>query len=105
MAESIGILIFNKNDQERRALSILMKTEENKVYDTSDALEALHMLQKQNIGVILVGKELTGIDRKEFKSLVEKIKPGVSVTFTSPFTQHDKDFSVDIEEFLKFIND
>ncbi len=105
MAEPIGILIFNKNEQERRALSILMKTEDNRVYDTSDALEALHLLQKQNIGVILVGKELTGVDRKEFKSLVEKIRPGVSVTFTSPFTQNDKDFSVDIEEFLKFIND
>lgn len=105
MAESIGILIFNKDEQERRALSILMKTEDNRVYDTSDALEALHLLQKQNIGVILVGKELTGLDRKEFKGLVEKIKPGVSVTFTSPFTQKDKDFSVDIEEFLKFIND
>jgi HD-GYP domain-containing protein (c-di-GMP phosphodiesterase class II) len=105
MAESIGILIFNKDEQERRALSILMKTEDNRVYDTSDALEALHLLQKQNIGVILVGKELTGLDRKEFKGLVEKIKPGVSVTFTSPFTQKDKEFSVDIEEFLKFIND
>ncbi len=105
MAESIGILIFNKDEQERRALSILMKTEDNRVYDTSDALEALHLLQKQNIGVILVGKELPGLDRKEFKALVEKIKPGVSVTFTSPFTRTDKDFSVDIEEFLKFIND
>ncbi len=105
MTESIGILIFNKNEQERRALSILMKTEDNRVYDTSDALEALNLLQKQNIGVILVGQELTGLDRKEFKGLVEKIKPGVSVTFTSPFTQKDKEFSVDIEEFLKFIND
>lgn len=105
MAESIGILIFNKNEQERRALGILMKTEDNRVYETSDALEALHLLQNQNIGVILVGKELTGLSRKEFKSLVEKIKPGVSVTFTSPFTQKDKEFSVDIEEFLKFIND
>jgi HD-GYP domain-containing protein (c-di-GMP phosphodiesterase class II) len=105
MAESIGVLIFNKNEHERRALSILMKTEDNMVYDTSDALEALHLLQKQNIGVILVGKELAGLDRNEFKALVEKIRPGVTVTFTSPFTQKDKDFSVGIEEFLKFIND
>ena len=105
MAESIGILIFNKNEQERRALSILMKTEDNRVYDTYDAFEALHLLQKQNIGVILVGKELAGLDKKEFKALVEKIKPGVSVIFTSPFNPQDKDFAINIEEFFKLVND
>ncbi len=105
MVESPGILIFNKNDQERQALRILMKTEENRVYDTADALEAFNLLQKQNISVILVGKELTGLDRNEFKALVERIKPGVSVTFTSPFTETDKEFAVDIEEFLSFIKD
>jgi HD-GYP domain-containing protein (c-di-GMP phosphodiesterase class II) len=104
MAEPIGILIFNKNEEERRALSILMKTEDNRVFDTSDALEALHLLQKDNIGVILAGHE-TGIARKEFKSLIDKIKPGVSVIFTSPFSPKEKEFSVNIEEFLKLIND
>ncbi len=104
MVEPIGILIFNKNDEERRALSILMKTEDNRVFDTPDALEALHILQKDNIGVILAGHE-TGIARKEFKSLIDKIKPGVSVIFTSPFSPKEKEFSVNIEEFLKLIND
>jgi HD-GYP domain-containing protein (c-di-GMP phosphodiesterase class II) len=104
MLEPVGILIFNKNDEERRALSILMKTEDNRVFDTSDALEALHILQKDNIGVILAGHE-TGIARKEFKSLIDKIKPGVSVIFTSPFSPKEKEFSVNIEEFLKLIND
>lgn len=104
MAEPIGILIFNKNEEERRALSILMKTENNRVFDTSDALEALHLLQKDNIGVILAGHE-TGIARKEFKCLIDKIKPGVSVIFTSPFSPKEKEFSVNIEEFVKLIND
>ncbi|MDA8433028.1 MAG: hypothetical protein M0Z60_08700, partial [Nitrospiraceae bacterium] len=88
----------------RRALSILMKTEDNRVFDTSDALEALHLLEKDNIGVILAGHE-TGIARREFKALVGKIKPGVSVIFTSPFSPKEKEFSVNIEEFLKLIND
>jgi len=105
MTESIGILIFNKDDQERRSLSILMKTEENRVFDTSDALEALHLLQKQNIGVILAAKEIAGLDKKEFKILVEKIKPGVSVIFTSPFNSTDKEFSINIEEFFNLVND
>ncbi|MGE5300241.1 MAG: HD domain-containing phosphohydrolase [Acidobacteriota bacterium] len=104
MAEPIGILIFNKNEEERRALSILMKTEDNRVFDTSDPLEALHLLQKDNIGVILAGHE-TGIARKEFKGLIDKIKPGVSVIFTSPFSPKEKEFSVNIEEFVKLIND
>ena len=104
MAESVGILIFNKNEEERRALSILMKTEDNRVFDTSDPLEALHLLQKDNIAVILAGHE-TGIARKEFKGLIDKIKPGVSVIFTSPFSPKEKEFSVNIEEFVKLIND
>ena len=104
MAEPIGILIFNKNEEERRALSILMKTEDNRVFDTSDPLEALHLLQKDNIAVILAGHE-TGIARKEFKGLIDKIKPGVSVIFTSPFSPKEKEFSVNIEEFVKLIND
>ncbi len=104
MTESKSVLIFNRNDRERQALSILMKTEDNKVYDTSDPLEALHLVRTQNIGVILVGKELMGLDRNEFKALVEKIRPGVNVTFTSPFTERDKEFSVDIEDFIHFIS-
>lgn len=104
MAESTGVLIFNKNDQERQALRILMKNEENNVYDTSDALEALNLLRKQNIGVVLVGKELLGLDRDQFKALVEKIRPGVNITFTSPFTEGGKEFSVDIEDFINFIS-
>ncbi len=104
MAEPVGILIFNKNEEERRALSILMKTEDNRVFDTSEPLEALHLLQKDNIAVILAGHE-TGIARKEFKGLIDKIKPGVSVIFTSPFSPKEKEFSVNIEEFVKLIND
>ena len=105
MPESVGILIFNKNEQERRSLSILMKTEENRVFDTSDALEALHLLQKQNIAVILAGREIGGLERTEFKTLVDKVKPGVSVIFTSSFTRQDKDFAINIEEFFKLVND
>ncbi len=104
MTESKSVLIFNKNDRERQALSILMKTEDNTVYDTSDPLEALHLVRKQNVSVILVGKEFMGLDRNEFKALVEKIKPGVNVTFTSPFTERDREFSVDIEDFIHFIS-
>ncbi len=105
MTDTMGILIFNRNDSERRALSLLMKTEENTVFDTSDALEALHLLRKENIAVIMAGPDIGGIDRREFKGIVSKLNPGVSVIFTSPFNRKDKDFLVNIEEFVQLIND
>lgn len=105
MADFMGILIFNRDDRERRALSLLMKTEDNVVYDTGDALEALHILQKQNIGVIMAGPDIGGIDKREFKGIVAKLNPGVSVVFTSPFSAQDKEFSVNIEEFVRLVND
>ncbi|MDA8078815.1 MAG: DUF4388 domain-containing protein [Nitrospiraceae bacterium] len=82
-----------------------MKTEENTVFDTSDALEALHLLRKENIAVIMAGPDIGGIDRREFKGIVSKLNPGVSVIFTSPFNRKDKDFLVNIEEFVQLIND
>ena len=105
MSSSKGILIFNKNDQERRSLSLLIKTGDNNVFDTADALEALHILQKENIVVILAGSEIAWMNRQEFKDLVEKIRPGVSTIFTSPFSAEDKDFSINIKEFIDLINE
>lgn len=105
MSSAKGILIFNKNEQERRSLSLLMKTGDNNVFDTSDALEALHILQKENIVVILAGSEIAWMNRQEFKDLVEKIRPGVSTIFTSPFSADDKDFSINIKEFIDLINE
>ncbi len=100
-----GILIFNENGQERLRLGGLLRDGENRIFDTGDPLEALHLLQKENIGLIITGREFTGVDRKDFKSLVQKIRPGVSVMFISLLTDKDEDFSVNSEEFLKLVTD
>jgi len=105
MKQQKGILIFNEKKQERLRLSSLLRDKENRIFDTGDPLEAFHILQKENIGLIITGREFTGIDREDFKSLVEKIRPGVSVIFISPFTDKDEDFSVNAGEFFKLIND
>jgi HD-GYP domain-containing protein (c-di-GMP phosphodiesterase class II)/DNA-binding response OmpR family regulator len=97
------ILIFNNKEQEKLWLGRLLGDGENRIFDTGDPFEALNLLQKEHIGLILANRELTGMDRKDFKSLVEKIRPGVSVIFTSPFTNKDDDLSVNIEEFFKLI--
>jgi HD-GYP domain-containing protein (c-di-GMP phosphodiesterase class II)/DNA-binding response OmpR family regulator len=97
------ILILNNKEQEKLWLGRLLGDGENRIFDTGDPLEAFNLLQKENIGLILASRELTGMDRKDFKSLVEKIRPGVSVILTSPFTNKDDDLSVNTEEFFKLI--
>ncbi|MBI5640683.1 MAG: DUF4388 domain-containing protein [Nitrospirae bacterium] len=105
MTGTKGILIFNKNEKERQSLARLFRTGDNRLFATDDALEALHILQKEQIAVILSGMEIAGMDRKDFKDLVEKIRPGVSTIFTSPFVENDSQLSLNIEEFSKLIND
>ena len=100
-----GILIFNNKGEEKLRLGGLLGDGENRVFDTGDPLEALNLLQKENIGLILANRELTGMDSRDFKSLVEKIRPGVGVIFTSALTDKDEDFSVNIEEFFKLITE
>jgi HD-GYP domain-containing protein (c-di-GMP phosphodiesterase class II) len=98
-----NILIFNNKEQEKLWLGRLLGDGENRIFDTGDPLAALNLLLKEHIGLVLANRELTGMDRDDFKSLVEKIKPGVSVVFTSPFTNKDEDLSISIEEFFKLI--
>ncbi len=104
MTNSQGILIFNKNESERERLRTLIKTPDTLVLDASDTLEAFHILRTVNIAVVLVGSDIAGIGRQKFKDLVEMLRPGVQTLFTSPFSIHDKEFSVNIEECLKLIN-
>ncbi len=105
MPGSKKVLIFNKSEQERNFLRFLLKIEDHGVFDTSNPLEALRILQEENVGLILVGSELKGMSRQDFKDLTEKLRPGVSVIFISPFPEKNKEFSIDIEEFLKLVRD
>ncbi len=104
MTHQKGILIFNEKGQERLRIGGLLRDAENRIFDTGDPFEALNLLQKENIGLIITGREFAGIDRKDFKSLVEKMRPGVSVMFIS-LSDKDGDFSVNSEEFFKLITD
>ncbi|MDA8083894.1 MAG: DUF4388 domain-containing protein [Nitrospiraceae bacterium] len=105
MSTTKGILIFNRNDKERESLRSLLKTGDVIVFDTDDALDALHILQKEDIRVVLVGNGMAAMSPGEFRDLVEKIRPGVSTVFTSPFFDKGRDLTVDIGEFLNMISD
>ncbi len=105
MTKSRGILIFNKKESERQYLRAFINTPDTTVFDTSDALEAFHLLRTENIAVILAGSDIAGISRQNFKDIVENLRAGVHTIFTSAFSIHDKEFSVTMEECLKLIND
>jgi HD-GYP domain-containing protein (c-di-GMP phosphodiesterase class II)/CheY-like chemotaxis protein len=105
MADPKAVLIFNKNSGERKSLARLMKMKDNRVFDTEDGLEALQILQKENIGVILAGGDISGVSRQEFKDLVEKLRPGTNTIFTSPFSEADKKFSLSTDECAGLIHD
>lgn len=100
-----AILVFNEEERERRFLVGLLKAEDCPVFDTSNALEALRILQKEDIGVVLAGGHIEGMDGPEFKSLVEKIRPGASTVIFSSFSEGRGDFSVEIEDLVKLVKD
>lgn len=102
-----GILIYNRNEAERQYLCSRLKAgnNDNSIFATVDALEALHILQKEDIRVVLAGNDLTAMTRNEFTELVAKVRPGVTTVFTSRFFNKDKEFTIDIGEFLNLLND
>lgn len=107
MSKVKGILVYNKNEAERQYLCSRLKagSNDNSIFATTDALEALHILQKEDIRVVLAGSDLTAMTRDEFRRLVEKVRPGVTIVFTSHFFNKDKEFTVHIGEFLNLVND
>ncbi len=105
MGSSKGILIFNKNARERRFLRGLLRPEECTVFDTPHALEALNILRKEDIGVVLASRDIEGMDGSEFRALVDKIRPGVSTILIPPFSEKDKEFPINTREFLNLIHD
>lgn len=83
MKQNKSILIFNQDNQLLSLISAMLQAEDYTVFETSKPLEALHILQKNEIDVILANQTLEGMEGQEFKELAEKIKSGVS-TFLMP---------------------
>ena len=104
MSSSKGILIFNKNSRERRFLKSLLRPDECRIFDTPHALEALNILRKEDIGVVLASRDIEGMDSSEFKALVDKIRPGVSTILIASFSEKDKEFPVNTREFLDLVH-
>ncbi len=98
-------LIFVKSEQERNFLRFLLDAGDNAVIDTGQPLEALRILQEENIGLMLIGSEVEGMSRQDLKSLIGKLRPGVSTIFISPFPQETTELPLNIDEFANLLKD
>jgi HD-GYP domain-containing protein (c-di-GMP phosphodiesterase class II)/DNA-binding response OmpR family regulator len=99
------VLIFNKSEEERNFLRFLLDGGDHGVLDTGQPLEALRIVQEENIGLMLIGSEIEGMSRQDLKTLIEKLRPGISMIFISPFPQEAAEFPVVIEEFMNLLKD
>lgn len=105
-----SVLIYNRDSVELSLIGVLLEAEDCTVYSTSFGLEAIRILQKNDIDIILSSQELEGMDGQEFKQLAEKIKPGVSI-YLLPVTTKEKvgqlepisNVTVNLKEFVQFI--
>ena len=105
-----GILIFNQSGSDLNLISTLLEAKDCTVFFTSMPLEAIHILRNNDIDVVLASADLKGMDGKEFKELVENIRPGVS-TFLLPSclksdassTEAVPVCAVNLNEFVQFI--
>jgi HD-GYP domain-containing protein (c-di-GMP phosphodiesterase class II)/DNA-binding response OmpR family regulator len=99
------VLIFNKSEEERNFLRFLLEAGDHGVLDTGQPLEALRIVQEEDIGLMLIGSEVEGMSRQDLKHLIEKLRPGISMIFISPFPQKATEFPVVIEEFMNLLKD
>jgi response regulator RpfG family c-di-GMP phosphodiesterase len=110
MNNNYGILVFIERGMDQELINTLLDAEEFKVYFTSLPLEAIHILLHKDIDVALVPTRLEGMEAQEFKQLVEKIKPGVSIFRIPSHTYksgnqncNESELPVNLHEFFDFI--
>ena len=110
MNKNKGILIFNRDNTELSLIATMLESGDCPVFSTSLPLEAIHILQKNDIDVILASQALEGMDDQEFKELAEKIRPGIKILLL-PQTPAEKkghkdtisECTLNLKEFAKFI--
>lgn len=110
MDKNKSILIFNRDNAGLDLIAAMLKSGDCPLFSTSLPLEAIHILQKNDIDIILASQALEGMDGQEFKELAEKIRPGINVLLLpQPPTEKEghkdtvSDCTLSIKEFVKFI--
>ena len=98
-----GILVFIENKDEKSFFENLFKTDDFPVFETHLALEAMQMLQDNDIGLIIAGSVMEGIEGERFKLIAEKIRPGVKTVLIGPLSRENSGFLINTDEFKNLI--
>ncbi len=99
-----GILVFIENKEEKSFFDNLLKTEDFPVFETHIALEAMNILREENIGLIIAGSIMQGIEGERFKLIAEKIRPGVNTVLIGPLSRESNGFLINTEDFKNLIH-
>lgn len=102
MKQNKSVLVFNREDQQLSKVSALLKAEDYTVFETSLPLEAIHVLQKNEIDIVLANQAIEGMKGQEFKELAEKIRPGVNVLLIPPAAK-EGEADLNLKEFVQFV--
>jgi putative nucleotidyltransferase with HDIG domain len=105
MKQNKAILIFNRDDWELSLINAMLQAEDYAVFETSLPLEAIHILQKNDVDVVIANQEIEGMDSSEFKELAEKIKPSINIILlpTTPKGTPISDCKINLKELVQFI--
>jgi len=98
-----GILVFIENKDEKSFFENLFKTDDFPVFETHLALEAMQILQDKDIGLIIAGSVMEGIEGERFKLIAEKMRPGVKTVLIGPLSRENSGFLINTDEFKNLI--
>ncbi len=98
-----GILVFIENKDEKSFFENLFRTDDFPVFETHLALEAMQILQDKDIGLIIAGSVMEGIEGERFKLLAEKIRPGVKTVLIGPLSREKSGFLINTDEFKNLV--
>jgi HD-GYP domain-containing protein (c-di-GMP phosphodiesterase class II) len=99
-----GILVFIENKDEKSFFENLFKTNDYPVFETHIALEAMQMLQDNDIGLIIAGSIMEGIEGERFKLIAQKIRPGVKTVLIGPLSREEGGFLINTDEFKSLVH-
>ncbi len=99
-----GILVFIENKEEKSFFDNLLKTDAFPFFETHISLEAINILQENDIGLIIAGSVMAGIRGEQFKLIAEKIRPGVNTVLIGPLSREKNGFLIATEEFKNLIH-
>jgi HD-GYP domain-containing protein (c-di-GMP phosphodiesterase class II) len=100
---SKSILIFVEDDRQRRLLGDLLRAEDFAVFDTGRVLEAIHILKREDVGMVIASQSLNTLESQELRDIIDEYHHGLSVVFVGSF--HNNTIPFTKGGFKEFLHD